>query len=46
LAWQASFGVSLVRVRADGSRLPPQNFGQPSIGVLWAMPPVVSSLSH
>jgi len=33
--------VSLMRFRADGSRLPPQNFGSHRSGVLWAMPPVI-----
>jgi cytochrome c oxidase subunit II len=33
--------ISLMRFRADGSRLPPQNFGTHRSGVVWAMPPVV-----
>src|SRR5258706_13423529 len=33
--------VSLVRFRADGSRLPQQNFGSHRSGGLWAIPPVI-----
>src|SRR5258708_39143034 len=33
--------VSLMRFRADGSRLPQQNFGTHRSEVVWAMPPVV-----
>ena len=33
--------VSLMRFRADGSRLPPQNFGKHRSEVVWAIPPVV-----
>src|SRR2546430_13446770 len=32
--------MSLMRFPADGSRLPPQNFGSPQSGGLRAMPPV------